>query len=86
MCRNLRHTRSALVWKEENVCVRPSAQTPIDSLYKQLGDYQKTDSNKNLRALRKMLSRTYKFTGFTRAYVRAHLETYPNLAEYVQSQ
>lgn len=58
----------------------------MNSLYKQLGDYQKTTSNKSLRTLRGMLSRTYKFAGFTRAYVRAHLETYPDLAEYVQLQ
>lgn len=58
----------------------------MDSLYKQLGDYQKTASNKSLRTLRGMLSRTYKFAGFTRAYVRAHLETYPDLAEYVRLQ
>lgn len=54
------------------------------SLYKQLGDYKKTGANKSLKALRGMLSRTYKFAGFTRAYVRRHLEKYPNLAEYVQ--
>lgn len=58
----------------------------MDTLYKQLGDYRKTASNKSLRTLRGMLSRTYKFAGFTRAYVRAHLETYPDLAEYVQLQ
>ena len=56
----------------------------MNSLYKQLGEYQKTASNKSLRALRGMLNRTYKFAGFTRAYVRAHLETYPDLAEYVR--
>ncbi|MDE7262264.1 MAG: hypothetical protein K2N78_09445 [Oscillospiraceae bacterium] len=58
----------------------------MNSLYKQLDDYQKTASNKSLRALRGMLSRTYKFAGFTRAYVWAHLETYPDLAESVQLQ
>lgn len=60
--------------------------TTMNSLYKQLEEYQKTSSNKSLRALRGMLSRTYKFAGFTRAYVRANLETYPYLSEYVRLQ
>ena len=56
----------------------------MNLLYKQLREYCKAPSARNLRTLRAMLSRTYKFAGFTRAYVRGHLETYPDLAEYVQ--
>lgn len=54
------------------------------TLYKALEKYRKDPSNRSLRTLRGMLSRTYKFAGFTRAYVRNHLEQYPHLAEYVQ--
>ena len=56
----------------------------MNTLYKKLQAYQKDPSRRNLCALKGMLSRTYKFAGFTRAYVRSHLETYPDLAEYVQ--
>ena len=56
----------------------------MNTLYKKLQAYQEDPSRRNLCALRGMLSRTYKFAGFTRAYVRGHLETYPDLAEYVQ--
>lgn len=54
------------------------------TLYKALDKYRTDPSDRNLRTLRGMLSRTYKFAGFTRAYVRNHLEQYPHLAEYVQ--
>lgn len=56
----------------------------MNLLYKCLDIYKKSPCDRNLRTLRGMLSRTYKFAGFTRAYVRKHLETYPDLAEYVQ--
>lgn len=56
----------------------------MNLLYKQLLEYCEMPSAKNLRVLRMMLNRTYRFAGFTRAYVRKHLETYPDLAEYVQ--
>lgn len=56
----------------------------MNLLYKCLENHQKSPSDKNLRTLRGMLSRTYKFAGFTRTYVRDHLVTYPDLAEYVQ--
>lgn len=55
----------------------------MDLLYKQLKEHRETSSTRSLRILRVMLSRTYRFAGFTRAYVRNHLEKYPNLAEYV---
>ena len=56
----------------------------MNMLYKQLMEYRRTSSDRNLRVLCAMLSRTYKFAGFTRAYVRGHLKDYPDLAEYVQ--
>lgn len=56
----------------------------MNTLYKTLGEYQENPSGRNLRGLRGMLSRTYKFAGFTRTYVRNHLEDYPELEEYVR--
>lgn len=56
----------------------------MNLLYKTLKQYRNSPSGRTLHTLRGMLSRTYKFAGFTRAYVRNHLETYPELAEYVR--
>lgn len=56
----------------------------MTTLYKALEKYRANPSDRNLRTLRGMLSRTYKFAGFTRTYVRNHLNDYPNLTEYVQ--
>ncbi len=56
----------------------------MTTLYKTLEKYHTDPSKCNLRILRGMLSRTYKFAGFTRTYVRNHLEDYPDLADYVQ--
>lgn len=55
----------------------------MTTLYKALEKYRANPSSRNLRTLRGMLSRTYKFAGFTRTYVRNHLDKYPHLAEYV---
>lgn len=79
------HTNTGIREQECKIRIDELSKT-MDSLYKQLHEYQSTASKKSLRALRGMLSRTYKFVGFTRAYVRTHLETYPDLAEYVQLQ
>lgn len=56
----------------------------MNALYKTLEKYRENPSSNNLRRLRGMLSRTYKFAGFTRTYVRNHLEDYPELADYVR--
>lgn len=56
----------------------------MNTLYKTLWEYRENPSSGNLRRLRGMLSRTYKFAGFTRTYVRNHLEDYPELADYVR--
>ena len=53
-------------------------------LYKTLGKYkQEKDNPKHFRALRGMLNRNYKFAGFTRYYVRTHLQDYPELQDLV---
>lgn len=56
----------------------------MNTLYKTLREYRENPSDNSLRRLRGMLSRTYKFAGFTRTYVRNHLEDYPELADYVR--
>ena len=59
----------------------------MNNLYQALGKYRESGfPDETPKELDEMLSRTYKFAGFTRAYVRTHLETYPDLAEYVQLQ
>ncbi|MBQ8637674.1 MAG: HNH endonuclease [Lachnospiraceae bacterium] len=52
-------------------------------LYKTLASYEKGTDAHALEVLKVMLDRSYKFAGFTRAYVRAHIDTYPELEPYV---
>lgn len=58
-------------------------QKTMNLLYKELEKYQGNKTEKSLRTLRGMLNREYKFSGFTRTYVRDNLELYPDLAPYV---
>ena len=58
-------------------------QKTMNALFRSLNSYRKRPTPRTLRALRGMLSRSYKFAGFTRAYVREHLEDYPQLEECV---
>ena len=58
-------------------------QKTMNALFRSLNSYRKRPTPRTLRALRGMLSRSYKFAGFTRAYVREHLEDYPQLEEFV---
>lgn len=55
----------------------------MNLLCKYLEKLEKGTSKHALPALRGMLSREYKFAGFTRTYVRDHLDKYPDLAQYV---
>ena len=50
---------------------------------KSLHTYRKQPSEENLSVVVGMLSREYMFAGFTRTYVRDHLDKYPDLAQYV---
>ena len=52
-------------------------------LYRNLEEYKKHPSSKTYRALRGMLERRHKFAGFTRTYVRLHIQDYQELAELV---
>lgn len=58
-------------------------QETMTILYRNLEAYRKEPSTKTLRALRGMLNRSYKFAGFTRTYVRQHIDDYPELAQVV---
>ena len=55
----------------------------MNRLYKQLDKLDGGNGGNTMRVLRGMLSREYKFAGFTRTYVRDHLDKYPDLAQYV---
>lgn len=69
--------------KECQIKVR-NLQLTMNLLYKELDKYQSRKTEKTFRALRGMLNRTYKFSGFTRTYVRDNLDRYPELAPYVE--
>jgi len=60
-----------------------SLNATMNVFYKTLIEYKSNPSQEILDELSTMLSRTYKFAGFTRAYVRANLATYPALANLV---
>ena len=55
----------------------------MNLLCKYLAKLENGTSKRTLQVLRGMLSREYKFAGFTRTYVRDHLDKYPDLAQYV---
>lgn len=58
-------------------------QRTMTVLYRTLDDYKKSPEGKTLRTLRGMLNRGYKFSGFTRTYVRQHISEYPGLEQYI---
>lgn len=60
-------------------------QTTMTTLYRCLANYKQNPSQRNYRTLRGMLNRSHKFAGFTRTYVRNHIDEYPNLSELSQS-
>lgn len=53
----------------------------MNALYKTLAALKKNPTSaRYLHALQGMISREYRFAGFTRYYVRSHLEEYPQLS------
>ena len=76
------HRNTGIRVQECAVRVR-ALQATMNVLYKELEKYKRKKTNKGLRTLRGLLDRSYKFSGFTRTYVRLHLEEYPDLADYV---
>lgn len=69
--------------KESQVKFR-ALQTTMNTLYKELDKYKMENSKKSFYAIRGMLSREYKFAGFTRTYVRDHIDRYPDFEPYVR--
>lgn len=61
-------------------------QETMTLLYKLLMQYRDNHNKKNYLALKGMLSRKYKFSGFTRTYVRNHLTDYPELADILDEK
>ena len=56
----------------------------MNALYKTLEALKKEPTSKRyLCALKGMISREYKFSGFTRYYIRSHIEEYPQLFEKI---
>lgn len=76
------YTNTAIRTKECEVRIE-ALQTVMTILYKQLSKYHKHRTPQLERTLRAMLDRKYKFAGFTRTYVRNHLDHYPELKQYV---
>lgn len=60
-----------------------SLKATMNLLCKYLDKLEKNSTTRTLSVLRGMLCREYKFAGFTRTYVRDHLDKYPDLAQYV---
>lgn len=58
-------------------------QRTMNLLYKTLEQHRRKPTEKTRRQLEGMLSRSYKFAGFTRTYVRLHMSRYPDLVSYV---
>lgn len=58
-------------------------QRTMNVLYRNLELYKEKPTGRNFRALRGMLKRQHRFAGFTRTYVRQHLEEYPELASII---
>lgn len=58
-------------------------QRTMTVLYRNLDAYRVDPTVKTLRTLRGMLDRSYKFSGFTRTFVRQHIDEYPDLAQVV---
>lgn len=56
----------------------------MNLLCKHLDKLETGSSKRTILVLRGMLDRKYKFAGFTRTYVRDHLDKYPDLAPYVE--
>lgn len=56
----------------------------MNALYRTLEALKKKPTSKRyLGALKGMISREYKFAGFTRYYVRSHIEEYPQLSDKI---
>lgn len=75
-------TNTGIRTKECEVRIE-ALKTVMTILCKQFAMYRKNKATRSERTLRAMLDRKYKFAGFTRTYVRKHLDCYPELKQYV---
>lgn len=80
-CFELRNT-SARIFNCQDLFA--ALQDTMIGFYKKLKEHKNQPTEETLRELRGMLSREYQFAGFTRTYVRDHLDKYPDLASYVE--
>lgn len=58
-------------------------QETMSIFYRNLCEYAKNPTPKINATLLGMLDRSYKFAGFTRTYIRQHIEDYPFLADAI---
>ena len=79
-CFELRNT--AIREKECQTKVR-ALQHTMTVFYKQLENYKIERTEKTVRTLKAMLSRSYKFSGFTRAYIKMQGDAYPELQSFL---
>lgn len=54
-------------------------QGTMNMFYKELEKYSTEKTERHLRVLRAMLNRNYRFSGFTRTYLKLNRSTYPEL-------
>ena len=80
-CFELRNTAIRCLESQNKV---NALKRTMNLFFKKLDELEKGTNRRTLRVVCGMLNRQYKFSGFTRAYVRDHLEKYPDLASYVQ--
>lgn len=80
-------------FEQRNTGIRVlECQTRVDALqktmtvlYRSLRAYKKDPTMRNLRTVRGLINRNHRFAGFTRTYVRTHINEYPALAREIIS-
>ena len=80
-CFELRNTTIRSLESQNKVT---ALKRTMNLFFKKLDELENEANHRTLRVVRGMLSRQYKFSGFTRTYVRDNIGKYPDLAPYVQ--
>lgn len=72
---------------EEYICQElvDGLQRTMTVLYRSLKAYKEDPTMKNLRTVRGLINRNHRFAGFTRTYVRTHINEYPALIREIIS-
>lgn len=68
----------------ERAVLVKSLSSTMNVFYRTLIEYKQKPSQDVYDELSVMLSRTYKFAGFTRSYIRTNIADYPTLATLIQ--